>query len=57
MAYQSIHLGTKIDEGVTRALELPSNDTGKGASQVGIEDAGGNYIATNVEGALKESAD
>lgn len=57
MAYQSIHLGTKIDEGVTRALEMPSNDTGKGASQVGIEDADGNYIATNVEDALKESAD
>ena len=34
--------------------ELPSTDSGKGASQVGIEDSGSLYTATNVEAALAE---
>ena len=33
-----------------------STATGEGASNVGIEDAGGNFTATNVEGALTELA-
>ena len=38
------------------ALEtnLASTAAGKGASKVGIEDAGSNYVATTVEGALNE---
>ncbi len=35
---------------------LPSNATGKGASLIGIEDAAGDYTATDVEAALAEIA-
>lgn len=36
--------------------ELLSTASGKGASQVGIEDSGGKFTATNVEAALQEAA-
>ena len=47
----------RIFEGVADAWDaLASTDAGKGASQVGIEDAGGNFTSTTVEGALAELA-
>jgi len=37
------------------AIELKSTANGKGASQVWIEDAGGYFTSTNMEGALQEA--
>jgi hypothetical protein len=39
------------------AQELSSTSTGKGSSMIGVEDAGGRFTATTVEGALAESYD
>ena len=45
----------RLFEGVSDAfVALASTDSGKGASQVGIEDAGGSFTSTDVEGALAE---
>ena len=47
----------RLFEGVSDAFTaLSSTDSGKGASQVGIEDALGNFTSTDVEGALAELA-
>ena len=45
----------RLFEGVSDAfVALASTDHEKGASQVGIEDTAGNYVSTDVEGALAE---
>lgn len=45
----------RLFEGVSDAfVALASTDSGKGASQVGIEDAAGSFTSTSVEGALAE---
>lgn len=47
----------RLFEGVSDAFTaLSSTDSGKGASQVGIQDALGNFTSTDVEGALAELA-
>ncbi len=42
------------DDNLQELADLSSTANGKGASQVGIEDSGGNFTATDVEGALAE---
>lgn len=46
-----------LDKLDLRHGDLASNSNGEGASLIGIEDAGGNFTATNVEGALDELYD
>jgi len=44
------------DSKAVKASDLSSTSNGYGASIIGIEDSGGNFVATNVEAALAELA-
>lgn len=49
-----VTLDTAVLADVVRHVELASTATGKGASLIGVEDAVGNYTATNLEAVLAE---
>jgi len=50
-------LTVEVDAAIAKKAnteDIASTDNGKGASLVGLEDAGGNFTATDVEGAMAE---